>query len=73
MAGGISIHAVDVASGCPAEGLCRCGGEPARIRIAEGSAKTASSIIQSRGFGIEAGECEVLFTANSSQAALVPV
>ena len=65
MAGGISIHAVDVASGRPAAGLrveiWRI--EPARIRIADGRLG-ASGLLDHpvvQGAGIEAGEYEVLF------------
>jgi len=65
MAGGISIHAVDVASGRPAEGLrveiWRI--ESARTRIAEGRLGPNGQLDHpvTRGFGIEAGEYEVLF------------
>ena len=65
MAGGISIHAVDVASGRPAEGLrieiWRL--EPARIRIAEGRLGPNGLLDHpvTHGLGIEAGEYEVLF------------
>jgi 5-hydroxyisourate hydrolase len=65
MAGGISIHAVDVASGRPAEGLrveiWRL--EPARTRIAEGRLGPNGLLDHpvTHGLGIEAGEYEVLF------------
>ena len=65
MAGGISIHAVDVASGRPAQGLrveiWRI--ESARTQIAEGrrgaNGQLDHPIVQ--GSGIEAGEYEVHF------------
>ena len=65
MAGGISIHAVDVASGRPAQGLrveiWRV--ESARTQIAEGrlgaNGQLDHPIVQ--GKGIEAGEYEVHF------------
>ncbi|HEY8337946.1 MAG TPA: hydroxyisourate hydrolase [Tardiphaga sp.] len=65
MAGGISIHAVDVASGRPAEGLhveiWRI--EPRRARIAEGRLGPNGLLDHpvTHGSGIEAGEYEVLF------------
>ena len=65
MAGGISIHAVDVASGCPAQGLrveiWRI--DPASIRIAEGRLGANGQLDHpvTHGSGIEAGEYEVLF------------
>ena len=65
MAGGISIHAVDVASGRPAEDLrveiWRL--EPARTWIAEGRLGPNGLLDHpvTHGFGIEAGEYEVLF------------
>jgi 5-hydroxyisourate hydrolase len=65
MAGGISIHAVDVASGRPAEGLrveiWRIA--PARTQIAEGQLGPNGQLDHpvTHGFGIEAGEYEVLF------------
>jgi len=65
MAGGISIHAVDVASGRPAQGLrveiWRL--ESTRIQIAEGqlgaNGQLDHPVVQ--GTGIEAGEYEVHF------------
>ena len=65
MAGGISIHAVDVASGRPAQGLrveiWRI--EPAPTRIADGrlgsNGQLAHPVVG--GSGIEAGEYEVRF------------
>lgn len=65
MAGGISVHAVDVASGRPAEGLrveiWRL--ESARTRIAEGRLGPSGQLDDpvTRGIGIESGEYEVLF------------
>jgi 5-hydroxyisourate hydrolase len=65
MAGGISIHAVDVASGRPAEGLrieiLRI--EPAPARIAEGRLGPNGQLDHPvvNGSGIEAGEYEVRF------------
>ena len=65
MAGGISIHAVDVASGRPAEGLrieiVRI--EPAPARIAEGRLGTNGQLDHPvvNGSGIEVGEYEVRF------------
>jgi 5-hydroxyisourate hydrolase len=65
MAGGISIHAVDVASGRPAEGLrveiWRIA--PARTQIAEGQLGPNGQLDHpvTHGFGIKAGEYEVLF------------
>lgn len=65
MAGGISIHAVDVASGRPAEGLrveiWRI--EPAPTRIAEGRLGANGQLDHPvvKGSGIEAGEHEVRF------------
>lgn len=65
MAGGISIHAVDVASGRPAEGLrveiWRI--EPAPTRIAEGQLGPNGQLDHPvvNGSGIEAGEYEVRF------------
>ncbi len=65
MAGGISIHAVDVASGRPAEGLrveiWRLA--TARVKIAEGRLLANGTLDHAvtRGDGIEAGEYEVLF------------
>jgi 5-hydroxyisourate hydrolase len=65
MAGGISIHAVDVADGRPAHGLrveiWRI--EPARARIAEGQLGANGQLDHpvTDGSGIEAGEYEVLF------------
>jgi 5-hydroxyisourate hydrolase len=65
MAGGISIHAVDVASGRPAQGLrveiFRI--DAVRTRIAEGRLG-ANGVLDhaiAQGAGIEAGEYEVLF------------
>ena len=65
MAGGISIHAVDVAAGRPAQGLLveiwRI--EPERTRVAEGRL-TASGVLDhavSQGAGIVPGIYEVLF------------
>jgi len=65
MAGGISIHAVDVASGRPAQGLrveiWRT--EPAAMRIAEGRLGSNGQLDHPvvGGSGIEAGEYEVRF------------
>jgi 5-hydroxyisourate hydrolase len=65
MAGGISIHAVDVASGRPAEGLrveiWRI--EFAPVRIAEGRLGPNGQLDHpvTGGSGIEAGEYEVHF------------
>jgi 5-hydroxyisourate hydrolase len=65
MAGGISIHAVDVASGRPAQGLrveiWRV--EPAPTRIAEGRLGSKGLLDHPvvGGSGIEAGEYEVYF------------
>ena len=65
MAGGISIHAVDVASGRPAQGLrveiWRI--EPAPTRIAEGRLGSNGQLDHPivGGSGIEAGEYEVRF------------
>jgi 5-hydroxyisourate hydrolase len=65
MAGGISIHAVDVASGRPAQGLrveiWRI--EPASTRIAEGRLGSNGQLDHpvANGTGIEAGEYEVRF------------
>jgi 5-hydroxyisourate hydrolase len=65
MAGGISIHAVDVASGRPAQGLrveiwCI---EPASMRIAEGRLGANGQLDHPvvGGSGIVAGEYEVRF------------
>jgi 5-hydroxyisourate hydrolase len=65
MAGGISIHAVDVASGRPGEGLrveiWRL--EPECLRIADGRLGAHGVLDDpvTHGIGIEAGEYEVLF------------
>ena len=65
MAGGISIHAVDIASGHPAQGLrieiVRI--EPAPARIAEGRLGSNGQLDHPvvGGLGIEAGEYEVRF------------
>jgi len=65
MAGGISIHAVDVASGRPAQGL-RVEAwqiEPNHTRIAEGRL-SANGVLDhpvTGGEGISAGHYEVLF------------
>ena len=65
MAGGISIHAVDVASGRPARGLrveiWRM--EPARARMAEGRLGANGTLGDpvTHGAGIDAGDYEVLF------------
>lgn len=65
MAGGISIHAVDVASGRPAQGLFveiwRI--EPSLARIAEGRLGSNGQLDHPvvSGSGIEAGEYEVHF------------
>ena len=65
MAGGISVHAVDVASGRPAQGLqveiWRL--EPSRARIAEGRIGADGQLDHpvTRGAGVESGEHEVLF------------
>ena len=65
MAGGISIHAVDVASGRPAEGLrieiMRLA--PAAARIADGRLGPNGVLDHPvvTGSGIEAGEYEVRF------------
>lgn len=65
MAGGISIHAVDVASGRPAEGLrveiWRVA--PTRAKIAEGHLLANGTLDHpvAQGDGVEAGEYEVLF------------
>ncbi|UQR66898.1 hydroxyisourate hydrolase [Bradyrhizobium sp. C-145] len=65
MAGGISIHAVDVASGRPAQGLrveiWRIG--PDSSRIAEGrlGANGVLDHLIAQGVGVTAGEYEVLF------------
>jgi 5-hydroxyisourate hydrolase len=65
MAGGISIHAVDVASGQPAQGLrveiWRL--EPESIRIADGHLGVIGTLDHpvTTGVGIVAGEYEVLF------------
>ncbi|UZE51044.1 hydroxyisourate hydrolase [Rhodopseudomonas sp. P2A-2r] len=65
MAGGISIHAVDVASGQPAQGLrveiWQVG--PARALIADGRLGAVGTLDHpvTTGIGIEAGEYEVLF------------
>ena len=65
MAGGISIHAVDVASGRPAQGLrveiWRT--EPVAMRIAEGRLGSNGQLDHPvvGGSGIEAGEYEVRF------------
>ena len=65
MAGGISVHAVDVASGRPAQGLqveiWRLG--PSRARIAEGLIGADGQLDHpvTRGVGVESGEHEVLF------------
>src|SRR5882724_533922 len=65
MAGGISVHAVDVATGRPADGLrveiWRL--EPARSRIAEGRLGPKGQLDHpvTRGVGVESGEYEVLF------------
>ena len=65
MAGGISIHAVDVASGRPAQGLrveiWRI--DPESSRIAEGRVGANGQFDHpvSHGAGVEAGEYEVLF------------
>lgn len=65
MAGGVSIHAVDVASGRPAQGLrveiWRL--DPVRARVAEGRLG-ANGVLDHpvvHGLGIEASEYEVLF------------
>ena len=65
MAGGISIHAVDVASGRPAQGLrveiwCI---EPSPTRVAEGRLGSNGQLDHPivGGSGIEAGEYEVRF------------
>lgn len=65
MAGGISIHAVDVASGKPAQGLhveiWRI--EPTRALIADGrlAANGVLDHLVTTGEGVEAGVYEVLF------------
>ncbi|WP_295848390.1 hydroxyisourate hydrolase [Tardiphaga sp.] len=65
MAGGISIHAVDVASGRPAVGLrveiWRI--DPLRSQIADGQLGANGTLDHriTHGAGIEAGEYEVLF------------
>ena len=65
MAGGVSIHAVDVASGRPAQGLrveiWRT--EPVAMRIAEGRLGSNGQLDHPvvGGSGIEAGEYEVRF------------
>ncbi|MDA9425004.1 MULTISPECIES: hydroxyisourate hydrolase [Bradyrhizobium] len=65
MAGGISIHAVDVASGRPAQGLrveiWRI--DPEKVRVAEGRLG-ANGVLDhpiARGEHVSAGEYEVLF------------
>ena len=65
MTGGISIHAVDVASGRPAEGLhveiWRTG--PVSSRIAEGRLGPNGQLDHpvTQGLGIDAGEYEARF------------
>ena len=65
MAGGISIHAVDVAGGRPAQGLrveiWRI--DPERLCIADGrlSANGVLDHAVAQGAGVTAGEYEVLF------------
>ena len=65
MAGGISIHAVDVASGRPAQGLrvevWRI--DPESTRIADGRLGANGQLDHpvAHGAGVEAGEYEVLF------------
>lgn len=65
MAGGISIHGVDIARGVPASGLAvelwRIDGT--RTRIASGVLGPGGAFDDptSRGSGIEAGEYEVIF------------
>jgi 5-hydroxyisourate hydrolase len=65
MAGGISIHAVDVASGRPAQGLrveiWRI--DPECSRIAEGRLGANGQLDHpvAHGAGVEVGEYEVLF------------
>jgi len=65
VAGGISIHAVDVASGRPAQGLrveiWRIG--PEQVRIADGRLGVNGVLDHAvaQGAGVTAGEYEVLF------------
>lgn len=64
MAGGISIHAVDVASGRPANGLrVEIWRTDPRAKIAEGRLLANGTLDHpvARGDGIQAGEYEVLF------------
>jgi 5-hydroxyisourate hydrolase len=65
MAGGISIHAVDVASGRPAEGLhveiWRRGAIPSRIAEGRLGANGQLDHPVTEGAGIDAGEYEVRF------------
>jgi 5-hydroxyisourate hydrolase len=75
MAGGISIHAVDVARGRVAEGLLvqidRLDPDGGRRRIAEGriGAQGALDHPVARGEGVEAGEHEVLLHLGAFHAA----
>lgn len=65
MAGGISLHAVDVARGVPAQGMRveLWALEPARRRVAEGVLGANGQLDHPsvRGDGIEAGSHEALF------------
>lgn len=75
MAGGISVHAVDVARGRAAEGLLvqidRLAPGGARRRIAEGRIGPQGALDHAvvRGEGVEAGEHEVLLHLGAFHAA----
>lgn len=75
MAGGISVHAVDVARGCVAEGMAlridRLASDGSRVTIAEGrigpNGLLDHPVVQ--GVGVEAGEHEVLMQIGAFLAA----
>jgi 5-hydroxyisourate hydrolase len=65
MAGGISLHAVDVASGVPAQGMAvelwLRGSEPRLVATGQLGANGQLDHASVRGEGVEAGEYEALF------------
>jgi 5-hydroxyisourate hydrolase len=75
MAGGISVHAVDVARGRVAEGLFvtidRLVPDGARVRVAEGRIGPDGTLAHpiARGAGVESGEHEVVFDIGGFLAA----
>jgi 5-hydroxyisourate hydrolase len=74
-AGGISVHAVDVARGRVAEGLLvrieRIAPDGARVPVAEGRIGPAGALDHpvARGAGVQAGEHEVLLHIGAWHAA----